>query len=843
MIVNSVPLREQPAQNKTSSLNSHTIITTTDEKTLQNILDYAPVAIQIVSPEGMFIDCNRKTIEMFGAHVKEDIIGRPPGILSPPMQRNGKSSSSLSQSMIIRAFSGETVNFRWDHQKITGEIFPANVTLNQIQYEGRTCLMATVIDQSDIVNRISAMSALISNAPFSILTISPEKEILHVNPAYSDVTGYTKEEGKTIEFRDHNVLSRQGGSIEDAIRLKLPVSGKFVCHFKSGIKHLDYTYIPVLNHNRDVVQIYHIMIDQTDLNNRLNEFQLLIDKSPAGIITLNVDGVILSTNQAFSSISQVPVQAIMSMNIRDFKVISRKGPIVSDVIRSGKPERGELVIDFGSGEKTLEYSYIPVLDTNNAVVRVITMYIDMTGVKRLVEYLEKSVQIVTDNIGCLAEGKTTFSTSVLPADEYTKSTYENFVVIQKSLDKARLAISNLVDDFINISQEVASGDLSFRVDPSRHQGDYQKIIQGMNTTLDSVSLPLHEAMRLSKEYAACNFTARFSSKHTVQGDWVIFQNALDHIGEEISSVLSHTVGNIRDLKTNTEEANVSIEEITAGSGDVTSLMSVIKRKTEESDSSTKQILNAMKDMVDVVGAVSMKADEVAILSEEATLSAKSGIELAHKSEQSMMAISSSSNHIGSIISDINIQMNEIGKIVKLISDIASQTNLLALNAAIEAARAGDAGRGFAVVASEVKSLAQDSRKSAETIADLISSLQQKSESAKNAMAESNQVVLEGSHSLEQTLQAFDEIAQKIENISCHITEVASASEEQASSVEEVTSSIQEIADLTHMITNETISVSGTSQEISSALSQINKVVSNIVVIVDGVSDKMARFQI
>ncbi|WP_181391639.1 methyl-accepting chemotaxis protein [Methanospirillum lacunae] len=841
--MNSIPLREQSIQNKTDTLISHPTITTTDSKTLQNILDYTPVAIQIVGPEGMFIDCNRKTIEMFGAQVKEDIIGRPPGILSPPIQRNGKSSSVLSHEMIIRAFSGEIVNFRWDHQKISGEIFPANVTLNQIQYEGRTCLMATVIDQSDIVNRISAMSALIANAPFSILTISPQKEILHTNPAYCEVTGHTKEEANSIGFRDHKVLSREGGSIQDAIRLKQTVSGKFVCHFKSGIKHLDYTYIPVLNHNHDVVQIYHIMIDQTDLINRLNEFQLLIDKSPAGIITMDVNGTILSTNQAFSSISQIPIQTIISKNIRDFKIISRKGPMVSDVVRSGKPEKGELVIDFGSGQKILEYSYIPVLDTNNAVVRVITMYIDMTGVNRLVEYLEKSVQIVTENIGCIAEGKTTFTTSVLPADEYTKSTYENFVVIQKSLDKARLAISNLVDDFINISQEAASGHLSYRVDPSRHQGDYKTIIKGINTTLDSISLPLHEAMRLSKEFAAYNFTARFSSKHAIQGDWVSFQNALDHIGAEISSVLSHTLGNIHDLKKNTEEANASIEEITAGSGEVTSLMSVIQRKTEEGDSSTKQILNAMKDMVDVVGAVSMKADEVASLSQEATLSAKSGIELAHKSEHSMKAIASSSDHVGTIISDINVQMNEIGKIVKLISDIASQTNLLALNAAIEAARAGEAGRGFAVVASEVKSLAQDSRKSAETIADLITSLQQKSESAKDAMTESNQVVLEGRRSLEQTLQAFNEIAQKIENISSHITEVASSTEEQAASVEEVTSSIQEIADLTHIIRDETVSVSSTSQEISSALSQINKVVSNIVVIVDGVSDKMVRFQV
>ena len=66
---------------------------------------------------------------------------------------------------------------------------------------------------------------------------------------------------------------------------------------------------------------------------------------------------------------------------------------------------------------------------------------------------------------------------------------------------------------------------------------------------------------------------------------------------------------------------------------------------------------------------------------------------------------------------------KIGDVVKLIRSIAGQTNLLALNATIEAARAGEAGKGFAVVASEVKSLAVQTAKATEDIANHILAVQ------------------------------------------------------------------------------------------------------------------------
>jgi methyl-accepting chemotaxis protein len=245
-----------------------------------------------------------------------------------------------------------------------------------------------------------------------------------------------------------------------------------------------------------------------------------------------------------------------------------------------------------------------------------------------------------------------------------------------------------------------------------------------------------------------------TSKIAVEGD-----EPLDHLAEGISKMIADLRKVIGDVVTEANglaDASTTIAERSNGVANGTQALGATVEQMNAS-------IDGLTSSINVIANNTADADTMAKTTQH---EAEAGARAVAKSIEAMDLINRSSE--------------DIGEIVKVISEIANQTNMLAFNAAIEAARAGEHGLGFSVVADEVRKLAERSSQATKEISKLIN------ESVKRVSA--------GSEISRQASDAFDKIVAGVAKTTAAISDISKATNEQLLTAREVSTAVQYIAE-------------------------------------------------
>ncbi len=596
----------------------------------------------------------------------------------------------------------------------------------------------------------------------------------------------------------------------------------------------------------------------TDLKREKNKYESVLRYNPNPILIWSTDLKVIDVNDAFIKSTGYSKDKALSLKISDFVYLDRKGDGIQETIRDRTPKTGEATFQFPGGVYTWIRHTIPVLDEKGDVKVIISVYNDVTELKTELTEIEilknRSNAIVDEN-----------PYPMVVWDPDLKVTTMNAVALRlmgfNAHDIGRITIR----DFKYLKETGTSVADTFKNGkPSQGEAVFQfstgiKTLERHNIPLtDTTGRVTHvlsvyydltdqkraiaDILQVIQMAQGGDLTARTDEKQ-YSGDFLEISKGINQILSIITTPFRVFQEKIVDIASGAEEVNASVEEVSAGTNLLAQASNSLSETTEHGEEGVRQILRAMEDLSITVSNMAIDSESVAKLASVADDKSKLGIQLAKNTEQAMDGITRTSEEVDTIVNDIRNQMDQIGKIVKLISDIANQTNLLALNAAIEAARAGKAGRGFAVVAAEVKSLAQESRQSAESITEMISNLQTKSQKAAVAVKSSVTNVQEGNASLAETITAFSSIAQSIEDISQKVTNMASVTEEQAASVEEITASVTEVATLLSNTVQQAVDSSAATEEASAALAQIVQAIQDVSQSVEAVSTEISRFTV
>jgi two-component system cell cycle sensor histidine kinase/response regulator CckA len=157
-----------------------------------------------------FIECNTKTLQMFGCEDKKDMVGHTPFSFSPEKQPDGLDSTDKALKYINAALNSNPQTFYWKHCRKDGSPFDVEVSLNAIVMGDKTNLQAIVRDISERMRTEELLEStnayhrtLLQTSVDPFVTISPDGKISDVNTAAEEVTGYSREDLIGTSFSDY----------------------------------------------------------------------------------------------------------------------------------------------------------------------------------------------------------------------------------------------------------------------------------------------------------------------------------------------------------------------------------------------------------------------------------------------------------------------------------------------------------------------------------------------------------------------------------------------------------------------------------------------------------------
>lgn len=319
--------------------------------------------------------------------------------------------------------------------------------------------------------------------------------------------------------------------------------------------------------------------------------------------------------------------------------------------------------------------------------------------------------------------------------------------------------------------------------------------------------------------------------------------AINKMSRSLKSMIQRISQVAKILDDRSHELTQTADEVMKGSEQVAATTLELSSGSELQAENTSELASTMELFSKKVQEVNENGKYIYESSNRVLNMTESGGELMQESVKQMATIDRIVKDSVEKVKGLDIQSQEISKLVLVIKEIADQTNLLALNATIEAARAGEHGRGFAVVASEVKKLAEQVAVSVTDITQIVDRIQNESSGVAESLLGAYQEVEKGTKQIETTGKTFLEINQAMKRMVNNIQNVTDNISSMSKDSQVMSSSIEEIASITEEAAAGIEQTSAASQQTSSSMQEVTNSAEELSSLSEKLNDLVHHFKL
>ena len=454
-----------------------------------------------------------------------------------------------------------------------------------------------VIDSKRTCDNVQMM---IQQNPVPMMLLDRSFMPIDVNIAYEKMMGDDRDKILRMQATEYKVKMLDGNGADELFSSGKNTLCTLGFEFKDGRKIItEQQGVPLKDENGNIEMALFAFNDITKQKQEEEENQkqlaknkalqerseIIVQENPMPIILCDKSFNIRVANPAYSELSGLSIEKLLTMTLRDFEVLGTEGEGLKHVFETKSRCHGIVTVKFLKGVRVVEQYGIPIMNPKGEIGSILIVYNDITEIRSKQEevealmdeaqkkaaILEESTEEVAKGMHALKESNFTIQLEIMEADPL-KSLKEDY---NNAISESRLLFADAVEGMNTIQNnmsDAASGSNEIAKAAEQVAGGSQKSAELSRT----LQLQIENITRSISDLSASNEEIASTSQEVL--DQAVTVSGMGKDAQSLGVEATEKMTSVADI---TNESVIEMEDLNKQLLEINNVVKVITDITNQ----------------------------------------------------------------------------------------------------------------------------------------------------------------------------------------------------------------------------------------------------------------------